>query len=169
MKLKGFLFLLLGCFLFHSSAGVSPAQEETDYKVRLWDHLKQVVGFGPRPPGSLGHANLRQYIKMVGAKYADSVRELPFTYPADNGETLIMHNLEFNFEGRDGGRPIILGAHYDTRRFADEDADPANRELPIVGANDGGSGTAELLALAQYFKEHPPRRPVRLVFFDGED
>lgn len=40
---------------------------------------------------------------------------------------------------------------------------------PILGANDGGSGTAVLLGLAQYLSQHPAARPVHLVFFDGED
>jgi len=63
----------------------------------------------------------------------------------------------------------LIGAHFDTRPFADEDPDPANRSEPILGANDGGSGTAILLGLAQYLNQHPVTRPVHLVFFDGED
>ncbi|MCA9483781.1 MAG: M28 family peptidase [Nitrospina sp.] len=169
MKSKRGVCLLLGLMLWQLPVCVSRAQEPTDYKALLWHHLKNVVEFGPRPPGSHAHAELRRYIKNVGGRFADSVREITFTYPAPDGEMLVMHNVEFHFEGRERGRPVLLGAHYDTRRFADEDPDPANQTEPIVGANDGGSGTAELLALAQYFKEHPPRRPVRLVFFDGED
>ncbi len=80
-----------------------------------------------------------------------------------------MTNLELRFQGTQGGAPILIGAHFDTRPFADEDPDPANRLKPILGANDGGSGTAILLGLAQYLSQHPVARPVHLVFFDGED
>ncbi len=44
---------------------------------------------------------------------------------------------------------VLLSAHYDTRPFADEDPKPANRKLPILGANDGGSGVAVLLEVAR--------------------
>ncbi len=43
------------------------------------------------------------------------------------------------------------------------------RGRPIPGVNDGGSGTAVLLGLARYLKDHPVSQPVRLMFFDGED
>ena len=44
----------------------------------------------------------------------------------------------------------MLGAHYDTRPFADQESDPKLRDRPILGVNDGGSGTAVLLGLAHY-------------------
>ncbi|MEJ2558611.1 MAG: M28 family peptidase [Anaerolineae bacterium] len=49
-----------------------------------------------------------------------------------------------NIIGKAGQGPlVIIGAHYDTRPVADHDPDPANREQPILGANDGGSGVAD--------------------------
>ena len=43
----------------------------------------------------------------------------------------------------------LIGAHYDTRRLADNDPDPALRTEPVPGANDGASGVAVLLELAR--------------------
>jgi Zn-dependent M28 family amino/carboxypeptidase len=60
-----------------------------------------------------------------------------------------------------------LGAHYDTRIFADNDPDPSNHSLPVPGANDGASGVAILLELARVLPEDSV--PVWLVFFDAED
>jgi Zn-dependent M28 family amino/carboxypeptidase len=63
--------------------------------------------------------------------------------------------------------PIILGAHYDTRPNATEDS-PSNRSLPILGANDGASGTAVLMELARALPI-VDRSKIELVFFDAED
>jgi len=62
----------------------------------------------------------------------------------------------------------LLGAHYDTRIFADLEPDPLLREEPVPGANDGGSGVAVLLELARILPEKLPV-PVQIVFFDAED
>lgn len=62
---------------------------------------------------------------------------------------------------------IILGAHFDTRMFADEDPDPAQQINYVPGANDGASGVAVLLELARSLPEETV--PVWLVFFDAED
>jgi glutaminyl-peptide cyclotransferase len=66
-------------------------------------------------------------------------------------------------------RWVMLGTHYDTRLWADEDPDPAVRTRPIEGANDGASGTAVLLEIASVLKDIPPEIGVEIVFFDGED
>lgn len=140
------------------------------YQTILWQYLETVCAFGPRPPGSPALEKLRGYIKSVGGKYADEVREQGFTFQeAPGGPAVAMANIVLVFHGKTKKAPLLLGAHYDTRPFADEEDDPYSRQLPILGANDGGSGTAVLLALAQYLHAHPPERPVRLVFFDGED
>jgi glutaminyl-peptide cyclotransferase len=62
---------------------------------------------------------------------------------------------------------IILGAHYDTRLFADADPDPAQRTEPVPGGNDGASGVAVLLEMARTLPDDG--LPVWLVFFDAED
>jgi Zn-dependent M28 family amino/carboxypeptidase len=62
---------------------------------------------------------------------------------------------------------IILGAHYDTRFFADHDPDLTKRTEPVPGANDGASGVAVLLELARSLPSDTT--PVWLVFFDTED
>jgi Zn-dependent M28 family amino/carboxypeptidase len=62
---------------------------------------------------------------------------------------------------------VILGAHYDSRMFADSDPDTANHTRPVPGANDGASGVAVLLELARTLPDQTV--PVWLVFFDAED
>jgi len=67
----------------------------------------------------------------------------------------------------DASPQIILGAHYDSRMFADNDPDLANHTQPVPGANDGASGVAVLLELARTLPEDSVS--TWLVFFDAED
>jgi glutaminyl-peptide cyclotransferase len=67
----------------------------------------------------------------------------------------------------DGPPQIIVGAHYDSRMFADQDADVNNRTKPVPAANDGASGVAVLLGLVRSLPKDTV--PVWLVFFDAED
>ena len=66
-------------------------------------------------------------------------------------------------------RHILLLAHYDTRPMADQDPDPDNRSKPILGANDGASGVAILLTLADMLSKDIPPIGVDLLFVDAED
>lgn len=118
------------------------------------------VGFGARTPGSEGHAKIRAWMReeLESAGWQVEVQE----------SEALGHPV-FNVVAKRGDEnpQIILGAHYDTRLFADNDPDPANRSKPVPGANDGASGVAVLLELARVLPEDTV--PVWLVFFDAED
>lgn len=169
-------YMLFSCRMLYLSfllvvllPGTAISENLKGYQQTLWNHLEAVVAVGPRPPGSPAIKKLRGYIRSVGEKYADEIREQKFTFQKPGQPTIKLINIELVFHGKTKKAPLLVGAHYDTRPFADEEEDPYARKIPIVGANDGGSGTAVLLALAQYLHAHKPERPVRLVFFDGED
>jgi Zn-dependent M28 family amino/carboxypeptidase len=81
---------------------------------------------------------------------------------------MLGHPVQNVIAYRGATRPqIILGAHYDTRMFADNDPDPSKQLEPVPGANDGASGVAVLLELARVLPADSA--PVWLVFFDAED
>ncbi|HAK37236.1 MAG TPA: hypothetical protein DCM60_03175 [Nitrospina sp.] len=154
--------------VFPGTAHAEPFAEEK-YSRIMWGYLETLSGFGPRYVGTKGYTQVLELLRRVGAQFADDVLEHPFIVTRHNGEQMRMVNIEFVFNGTAGGRPVLIGAHYDTRPFADQESDPELRKSPIPGVNDGGSGTAVLLGLARYLKEHPVSQPVRLMFFDGED
>jgi Zn-dependent M28 family amino/carboxypeptidase len=93
------------------------------------------------------------------------------------GWTVEVHETErlghpiYNLIARRGSEDpeIILGAHYDTRFFADEDPDESRRNEPVPGANDGASGVAVLLGVADALRAAPPAVGVDLLLVDGED
>lgn len=67
-------------------------------------------------------------------------------------------------------RRLIVGSHWDTRLWAEEDSDPSRADQPIVGANDGTSGIAVLIELARALETNPLGAfGVDYVLFDGEE
>ena len=62
---------------------------------------------------------------------------------------------------------VMLCAHWDTRPFADQAE--TNKNTPIEGANDGGSGVAVLLEMARQFSMKKPDVGVDIILFDSED
>ena len=66
-------------------------------------------------------------------------------------------------------RRILLVAHWDCRPWADSDPDPAKVNEPVMGANDGASGTAVLLELARVLHAQKPEVGVDLLLTDVED
>lgn len=135
---------------------------------RAMAYLQAQCDFGPRNPGSKGHAACLDYLTAELEKYADTVVKQPFLFTDPRtGKSYTLHNIIASFGG--GGERVLLCAHWDTRPVADFDPDPANRNTPIPGASDGASGTAALLEIARHLKENPPPRGVDIVLFDGED
>jgi Peptidase family M28 len=138
---------------------------------RAYEHVKKLVGFGPRPSGSKALEEARRYIlEQLGAR--DSRRKswgesAHITIDEDEwvAETpagkVRMVNLSCEFSGK-SKETIVIAAHYDTKRF---------KEFDFVGANDGGSSAGALIELARAFKDSggPRQLTYRFVFFDGEE
>ena len=99
---------------------------------------------------------------------ADTLKEQPFVHVTRGGDTLHLTNLFARFRPELSDR-VLLIAHWDTRPRADRARDRSQWHQPIPGANDGASGTAVLLQLADSFREQPPPIGVDLLLVDGED
>lgn len=133
-----------------------------------WEHLRRQVAFGPRIPGTPGHAAQLQWMKEYLAARADTVIEQPFTHVTRGRQTLRMTNLFARFRP-DAQDRVLLVAHWDTRPKSDQAASAADRQKPVPGANDGASGVAVLLELADMLKRKPAGIGVDLLLVDGED
>ena len=127
---------------------------------RAYADVVTQVGFGPRIPGTQGHAKTVDWIQSELVKAG---------WQVEIQESEALGNPVRNIVARRSGASpqIILGAHYDSRIYADNDPDPSKHAQPVPAANDGASGVAVLLELARTLPEGEV--PVWLVFFDAED
>jgi glutaminyl-peptide cyclotransferase len=138
------------------------AQPEVFQGQRALADVAYQVNMGPRYPGSQAH---HQVIEWILGELSEAGWE------TDLQETTQLNHEITNIVAKRGGAGagwVILGAHYDTRFHADRDPDPAKRDQPVPGANDGASGVAVLLELARSLPKELPG-DTWLVFFDGED
>lgn len=125
---------------------------------RAMADLQVIVGLGARPSGSEALAREREYIRQELTKAGIEVRELPFEAKTPEGP-VPMVNVVGTVQGdRDG--VILLGNHYDTKRF---------KEFVFVGANDGGSTAAWMIEMGRALGPRRHGRSVWLCFFDGEE
>ncbi len=131
--------------------------------------LEQQCEFGPRNPGSVGYVDCKEFLIKSLANFSDTVFTQNFknTELQDN-KTYDLSNIIAEFKVN-SEKHILLGAHWDTRPWADRDLDISNHSTPIIGANDGASGVAVLMELAKMFDNYPPTVNITLVLFDGED
>ncbi len=143
------------------------SDDDTFNAKRAFAYLEKQCDFGPRVPGTTAHQEAQAYLFTELEKYADEVMLQPFEFRHQD-RTVRMNNILARF-GEDLGETILLAAHWDTRPFADRDPDPANRNTPILGANDAASGVAILLEIARVLKSKPPPIEIIIVLFDGED
>jgi glutaminyl-peptide cyclotransferase len=149
------------------SASTTPASAEFNADSAM-SYVRQQVAFGPRVPGTPGWQKTGDWIVSKLRATADQVTEQKWTHTLAKGGTIPQRNILARFKPESKDR-ILYVAHWDTRPRADSDPDPANHGKPIPGANDGGSGVALLLAIADALKKAPPQFGVDLLFVDGED
>jgi len=153
--------LLAGC-----RGGASEAQQFDGAQAMRW--VEHQVAAGPRVPGMPGHLAIGRWLEQELRARADTVEVQEFVHVTQGGDTLHLRNLFARFRPSDPNR-VLFVTHWDTRPHADNDPDPARRTQPIPGANDGASGTAVLLGVADELKRRPPATGVDLLFVDGED
>jgi hypothetical protein len=143
------------------AAPVAPQQAASFSGDNAYQHVVEQMHYIPRHPGTEGWRKCGDYILEQYAAAGWTAEEQPFTYRETDCRNLIAKRGE--------GPLIIMGAHYDSRKWADEDPDPNKRKQPVPAANDGASGVAILLELARVLQPETLNRTIWLVAFDAED
>jgi len=125
---------------------------------QAYEHVRQLVEIGPRPPGSDGIRRAQTYIIGELKGFGCQVDEHDFHGSTPLGD-IAMRNIIAKIPGA-GSDIVLCTTHYDTLRMAN-----------FVGADDGGSGTGTMLELARLFcgREIKSALNVWIVFFDGEE
>lgn len=132
--------------------------------------VKAQTDFGPRVPNTEAHELCAAWLLSKLTEYADTVMVQEFRTRLFNNKGIDGKNIVASFHPKAAKR-IILCSHWDSRPFADHDADEANWNHPIDGANDGASGVGVLLENARCFHNHPlpEKLGVDIILFDLED
>ena len=123
---------------------------------RALAYIYQQCEFGPRYPGSVGHDKSVQYFTHFFKGFGDTFISMNETilHPYDAPDSLRLTNFMVRYN-MDAPKRIMLMAHWDTRKVADMDKNEDNRNTPILGANDGASGVAVLMVIAEMLHHLP--------------
>ena len=162
-----------------SAPATSTAAPAVDSK-RLLDDVRILASaeFGGRRTGSDGSGKAQAFLQgrfeALGLKPFGAAYAAPFGFTHTSIKGLVMPGRPFktayptatNYIGYIAGsaRPerfIVVSAHYDHLGLKDGTLYP--------GADDNASGVAAMLAIAAWFKEHPPRHSIVFAAFDGEE
>ena len=133
-----------------------------------FSYVEKQMSFGPRIPNKPAHDQTGDWLLAELRARADTVIVQEIRHVTHRGDTLHLRNFFARFRPQASDRVLFL-AHWDTRPMADRAANLAQQRMPVPGANDGASGTAVLLGVADALKARPPAGGVDLLFVDGED
>ncbi|MBY8988399.1 MAG: M28 family peptidase [Candidatus Lokiarchaeota archaeon] len=118
-----------------------------------------------RIPGTQGREDCAQYFITKFQQIDPAINFMLHNFTIQTvGCQNVLFKINENFSNI-----VILGTHYDSRAKATKDS--TNPDLPVPGANDGASGSAVLLELAEVLYERRQNLSVQIwfLFFDAED
>jgi hypothetical protein len=137
---------------------------------RAMGYLEAVCKIGPRISGTEGmkkqQALLVKHFEARGGKV--SWQRFNARQRSTGKRFVPMANLIVSYHPERARRAIVC-AHYDTRPIADQEDARRNWRKPFLSANDGGSGVALMMELANHMKDLKTEVGVDFVFFDGEE
>jgi len=173
---RNYIFFLL-CFLLFSCSTdsiekkskklKSPKVEVPKFNAdSAYFFIEKQVRFGPRAISSKGWKNCAVWLEEKLKSYTPNViiQEAPIT--TYDGKKHVLKNIIAEFSPDKNNR-LALFAHWDTRHIADHDI--KNKNKPILGANDGGSGVGVLIEIARQLSLKNPSIGVDIILFDAED
>ena len=131
-------------------------------------YVRAQMAFGNRIPGTEAARRTGDWIVERMRRSADTVVVQSWTHTTLDGKALPMRNVLARFRP-DAAERVLYVAHWDTRPISESAATPAERAMPVPGANDGASGVALLIGVADALRRTPPQYGVDLLLVDGED
>jgi len=128
--------------------------------------------FGPRIMNSEAHERCGEWIAQRFRDYGCTVELQQADLRGYDGTLLKSTNIIARQQSAaDNSKPrLLLCAHWDSRPWADNDADENNWRKPVMGANDGASGVAVMLEVARVLQQNDSAgMAVDFICFDAED
>ena len=128
--------------------------------------------FGPRTMNSQAHEQCLEWIAGKFQSYGLQVNRQSADLTGYDGTTLHATNIIARYQP-EATRRIVIGAHWDSRPWADNDHDETNWKQPVMAANDGASGVAVMLEIVRLLspnnQQPTPNIGIDFVCFDAED
>lgn len=121
---------------------------------------------------SEGSLVARKYIQSefnrmgLETHYNDYIQNFTFENRRESKEYIDAANVIGFVPGTSSRKFIVITAHYDHVGVGRKDS---NNDSIYNGADDNASGTAALLALAEYFSKNQPTHPIMFAALDGEE
>jgi len=158
MRLRGFVLFGAICFCLALNASSLSLHEVFNSK-QAYSYTAEITGLGERWPGSPGHKKTEAIIHQVLQTDGAQVEADDFVAKTPRG-TVNVHNIigKFNVSSNPNQGIFILAGHYDTLF-----------KRGFVGANDGASSTAILLAFADVLAHQKTQMQIWLVWTDLEE
>ena len=146
--------------------GPAPLAFDAD---RAMGYLNDVCKIGARISGTDGMKQQQDLLKKHFEALGATVSLQPFTArQISEGRDVAMNNLIVSWHP-EKTRRVLLCSHYDTRPIADQEPNRRRWHDTFISANDGGSGVALLMEMANHVKDVDLNVGVDFVFFDGEE
>lgn len=167
------LFLLQSC---KNDPPPPPAPPAKSVKIpkfvqdSAYSYIEKQLSFGPRVPGTEAHQQTRVWLENKLHSFGATVYSQDFKAKHHTGKELKGTNIIGAYNPKATKR-ILLGAHWDSREYADYDPDPAKKKLAVPGADDGASGVAVLLEIARNLnlQKIDPSIGIDIFMIDLED
>lgn len=188
----GFSFLM-GALLFSACSSRPKTLDRPAFCAdSAYAYIEKQMSFGPRVPNSKGHNDCAVWLIQKLRSFGAEVELQRGQMPDYRGHMQQIYNIIAHFTPSSSPR-ILLGAHYDTRPWCDEEENYSDRYYNVPGANDGASGVGVLLEVARQIglrlsvsdsglsgeadlsaeRSVSPKgglsTPVDIIFFDVED
>jgi len=161
-----FTFLLFFLINLGFAQTIDGSKVVSDLKFLSSDELKG------RKTLSEGNIEAREFIQSefkrmgLNTHYADHFQKFTFQNRRENKKYEDAVNVIGFLPGLDSRKIIVITAHYD---HIGVDGANSSGDSIYNGADDNASGTAALLALADYFSKNRPQHPIMFAALDGEE
>ncbi len=148
------------------ASSAPPPPREFDGRQAL-EYARAQLAFGNRIPGTLPARRMGDWLDSMLRTRADTVIVQAWDHVALDKKKLPLRNFLARFKPAATTR-VLFFAHWDTRPRSDG-PNSTDSLAPVPGADDGASGVAVLLAMADALHAKAPEIGVDLLFVDGED
>jgi hypothetical protein len=147
-------------------ASSAPPPREFD-GARAFEYARTQLAFGPRIPGTPAHERMGAWLDSLLRARADTTIIQAWDHTALDRKKFTLRNYLAQYNPTATQR-VLLFTHWDTRPKADGPTS-TDSNAAVPGADDGASGVAVLLGIADVLHARAPKIGIDLLFVDGED